>query len=100
MEEPSYKIYQYLHDYSLKLFQTLRKTKTKIKILDLLLDFNYLVQCEINIRSNRMNYPINFINIDEHLNCFLFECTKYKFSRKIKNVIYRLKQYQKHQQKM
>jgi hypothetical protein len=100
MDEPSYKTYQYLHDYSLKLIQTLKRKQIKIKISDLLLDFNYLIQCESNIRSNRMNFPIDFINFEEHLNCFLYECAKYKFSREIRKIIHRLEQYQKHLQKM
>lgn len=99
MEEPSYKSYQYLHDYSIKIATFLKSQNTKHKIKELLLDFAYQLECEVNIRSNTMNYPIYFVNFQENFNCFLYECSKYKFSRTTTKIINRLLNHQ-HPQKM
>lgn len=97
LEEPSLKFYQYLHDYACKMVEFLEKNKIKYRLKYILLDFILETGSKRNIR---MNYPINFININEQINCFLYECSKYKFPRELKKIIHQLQQYHLHHQKM
>ena len=99
-EEPSYKSYQYLHDYAWNMAKFLQQKNTKIKLYMELQYLRQLIQYEVNIRTNRMNYPLYFTNFDEYFNCFIYECSKYKFPREIKKSIHQLQKYQmRHRQK-
>lgn len=100
MIEPSYKSSQYLHDYACKLVEFLHKTKTKYRLKNLLLDFIFEINYHSNTTiKNRMNYAIDFININENINCFLYECSKYKFPIQITKIIHQLQRYHQHHQK-
>lgn len=101
MLEPSYKSSQYLHDYACKLVEFLHKNKIKYRLKDKLLEFIFEISYHSNTKiKHKMNYPIDFININENINCFLYECSKYKFPNQITKIIHQLQQYhQRHQKK-
>ena len=99
-EEPSYKSYQYLYDYALKLVEWSKYYKMHLKLRNILLDLLYVINNEIYIKTNRMNYPIHFINFDEHIKCLLYEFQRYKFPRNFQKIIRQLQQYHPRRQKM
>lgn len=103
MEIPTYKTYQFLHDYSLKIIEFLKNNNQCIKVQHLLKEFNYKIISKINIKTINMDYSFSFINLQEHLLNFLYECKKYKFPNDINKIIHSLQKYQyqkKHHQKM
>ena len=99
LETLSFKSCQFLHNYAFKMVEFLEKHKTKYKLKEILLDFIFHINYERNIK-NRMNYSIDFININENINCFLYECSKYKFPKDLNKIIHRLQQYHQRHQKM
>ncbi len=96
--EPPYKCYKYLYEYTYKLIDFLNKKKIKFRLKRILLDFLFELRYYCNTKSI-INYSINFININENINCLLYECSKYKFPNRIRKIIRHLEQYHRHHQK-
>ncbi len=99
MEIPSYKSYQYLHDYALNMAQFLKQKNTKIKLYIELHYLRTLFCDEMNLERYKINYPIYVTNFDEYFKCFLYECSKYKFPKVIQKSIRLLHQYRLHHRK-
>ena len=99
MELASYKLYQNLYDHISKIIKFLKFQKNHKRLLSELILIIQLIKYTTPIKTMNMNYSFDIANINEHVECILYEFSRYKFPNLFKTPIHRLQKYHRRPRK-